>query len=91
MKYKELDCINDYSYAIYAHDVRDMGVKPKVEPHKELVRPSSFWDEDTTFDSYYLDDVLDDLYNAGWEYKSTYWKGGSIGSAHPVLCFVKTK
>lgn len=89
MKYKELENLDDYSCAVYAHDIRDMGVKTTATTHKRHVRSASIWDDsDNEFDAYYLDDVLDDIYNAGWEYKSTYWKGGSMGSAHPVLCFI---
>lgn len=89
MKYEELECINEYGNLVRKYDVESMGVHPSVKPTQEKVYSHSIWDDSPSIvDAYRLNDILVDLAKAGWEYKSTYWRGGSMGDAHQVFCFI---
>ena len=89
MKYAELDCINEYMNLVKKYDVDVMNVHPTIKPQKEKMYGHSIWDDSVTeVDAYALNDILNDLSKAGWEYKCTYWKGGSMGDAHQVFCFI---
>lgn len=89
MKYEELECINEYGNLVGRYDVESMGAHPSSKPIQETVHSHSIWDDSSrVVEAYRLDDILVDLAKAGWEYKSTYWRGGSAGDAHKVFCFI---
>ena len=92
MKYAELECLDEYYNIVKAWNVTvDMEVKNiKAKTRTHNIYPHSIWDDEVRqVETYNLDEILDDLYAAGWEYKCTYWEGGSAGSAHKVFCFIK--
>ena len=92
MKYAEVECLDSYYNIVKASDVTNemevKNIKAKKRIHK--VYPHSVWDDEVREEeTYALDEILDDIYAAGWEYKCTYWEGGSSASAHKVFCFIK--
>lgn len=92
MKYAELECLDEYFNAVKAWDVTvGMEIKNiKAKTKKTTIYSHSIWDDSKREeDVYHLDDILGDIYASGWEYKCTYWQGGSAGSAHKVFCFIK--
>ena len=90
MKYVELECVNEYFNEVKAYDVKEyLAIKPSGKTDKTRLYPKSIWDDEIKeVETYRLNDILDDIYAAGWEYKCTYWMGGSSSDAHKVFCFI---
>ena len=91
MKYVELECVDDYFDEVKVDTVKvEMEVRNiTAKPRKKKIRSRSIWDDsEYEVEIYYLNDILGELAAAGWEYKCTYWMGGSSGDAHKVFCFL---
>ena len=92
--YEELPIIEGWQPRVKELDVRKF-ITQKAIKEAGLIADTTTEDMGIWFDPekiqvYDLSDVFPLIIECGWEYKSTYWKGGSMGSAHPVLCFTKS-
>ena len=93
--YEELPLVESYwQPKVDKSDVCKL-VHPKIIEEAGLVAEThvqdmGIWFSPEKIQTYDLDDVFSLIIENGWEYKSTYWKGGSEGSAHRVLCFTKS-
>ena len=86
-EYKELVVIDDYYFDAY--DLRNLGLANLPKPKKITYYGHSLFSDSSEMEVYDKDLIFQCMHEAGWEYKSTYWKGGSMGSATQVLCFAR--
>lgn len=87
MEYQELEIIKDSFNEIHPHELRpflmDKIIKD-ISTHKVTIFRG--YNVEST-EAYYLYEIFPLLIENGWEYKSTYWKGGENG--HKILTFVR--